>query len=86
MNDLSMKPGMSREDRTAIRQRIEDELVQAARAQAVRLSRSPRCAAVAPELPRPGGMTGDQAKAEHAKCLAEMSGNGCLCPCHDPDE
>jgi hypothetical protein len=77
-------PGLSREIRARIRADIEGRMVARAREEAAEARWTLRCRGGA-RLAE-AGATGDQVRAEHARCMGEIAGAGCLCPCHDPDD
>jgi len=68
-----MRAGMTRGERLALRDSILEHALAAARAEAARAFVSAQC-------------TYAQTQGDHDGCRTEASGNGCLCPCHDPAE
>ena len=82
--DLTLRAGMTGDERRALRARILDEYLERARRDAAGVHLSIRCLAHQPG--RSPGMSGPQRRAEHVKCLAESMGDGCLGEWHDDEE
>lgn len=75
---MSVRPGMSLQERITERRRILDQCRAAADQQAGRAHRSMRCY----KLNEFGQSLNDE---RHSLCRGEEPGSGgCLCECHDP--
>lgn len=82
---FGMHAGMSRAERVAKRTEIRDEMVRQAEHMAARTSISLACR-MAVDMAAGGNATADQVRIQHATCMAEVSGGGCLDACHDPED
>lgn len=69
-----IKSGMTLKERQKARAKIRRYEYDRAKRQAEIVSRSPVCSGE-------GGLAVD-----HDRCKGEISGHGCLCECHDPDQ
>jgi hypothetical protein len=70
---MSMRAGMTRGERLALRESILEHALAGAREEAARAFVSAQC-------------TYAQTTGDHNGCRKEAAGDGCLCPCHDPAE